>query len=936
MCPSVKSRRFCRFGDFEVDLDHGLLTRKGVRVKLQDQPFRILAMLLDRPGEIVSREELQKELWPDGTFVDFEGSLNAALKRLRAALGEHRDQPVFLETVPKRGYRFIASVTWGAPSTDLDGLTSIPLAPTSPKAHPRAWLRTVVILSAVLGIGLIALFLARHRFFAPKADSARTTLTPAKPVVARRAVAVLGFHNVTGKEQDAWMGTALTEMMSTELAGGGKLRLVSGEDVAHLRFISPWLQTDSLNLDSTSRIGAALNSDYLVLGSYTTIGSRPHQHLRLDVRLQDAQRGEILTEVAEVGDSDDLFHLVSGVGAKLRERLGVPPIAETDEASVIASLPANAEAIRFYALGLNKLRAYDIVSARDFFEEATKADSKFALAYSMLSRADIFLGHDDQAKTEAKKGLELASGLSRTQKLEIEASYYQSIADRARAAEIYRVLFGIFPDSLDYGLYLAKLQLESYQPDAALETVRQLRQLPPPASDDPSIDLREGFIVQRNDVVAADRLYHIAAAKAQALGKKLIYARAQASICTLNLQRLQAPPECQEAYDAFIAAGDRDDAGSCQQLMAEAQRWTGHNQQAIPLYQAALRTLREAGDREKVGVAENNLALIFESQGQWAQAEAAFRDALHNFQLVNDKANTGTAFANIADILVFRGRLREAADLYRQGWETVEASHRGRPEYAHIQHAALLLTQGRLNEAQQEIEAQVGSLRSFGGDPWLLANAVSVLGDIDKAQAHLDIARKHYQEAIDLVKKANSPVAVQQVSMAELSIVEGHADEAEILLRGAIAELEKEHSAGDEINGYTSLSRALLAEGKTEEATQSIAHALQLADLRPFPALSLPLQLLHARVTAASAKPGSQAGARLNTASEEMRRVIGESQKLGLYTINCEARLALARLRSDTNGAALRDQLQALAAEARSHGLELLARDAEKTASGRK
>jgi len=915
-----------------MDLDRGLLTRKGIRVKLQDQPFRILAMLLERSGGIVTREELQKELWPDGTYVDFEGSLNAALKRLRAALGEHRDQPTFLETVPKRGYRFIASVTWEAPNTVVSGAISVSPGQISPKRPSRSPLRIVVILCAVVGICSIAILLARHFLRPPKADSSRAMPTPVKPVVPRRAVAVLGFHNVSGNKEDDWMGTALTEMMSTELAGGGKLRLVSGEEVAHLRSTSPWSQTDTLNLDSTSRIGSALNSDYLLLGSYTTIGSRPHQRLRLDVRLQDAQHGEILAEVAEVGYANELFQLVSSLGARLRERLGVPAIEETDEASVIASLPANSEAIRFYALGLNKLRAYDYLPARDFFEEATKADPRFALAYSMLSRADIFLGHDDQAKAEAKKGLELAGGLSRTQRLEIEASYYHAIADRARAAEIYRVLFGIFPDSVDYGLQLSKLQLESYQPDAALETVRQLRQLPSPASDDPGIDLREGYIIQRNDLVAADRLYHIAAAKAHARDKKLIFARAQASICALNLQHLQAPPECQEAYEAFIAAGDRDDAGSCQQLMAEAQRWSGHNQQAIPLYQAALRTLREVGDREKVGVAENNLALIFESQGQWLQAEAAFRDALHNFQLVNDKANTGTAFANIADILVLRGRLHEAADLYRQSWEIVEASHRGRTEYAHIQHAALLLMQGKVTEAQQEIEAQISSLRSFA-DPFQLASASLVLGDIDKARGNLDIARSHYQQAIELVTKANSPIAVQQVSLAELSIAEGHPESAETLLREAIAELEKEHSAGDEINAYTSLSRALLAEGKIEDATQSISHSFQLADLRQFPALSLPLQLLHARVAAVSAKPGTQSRARVKAASEEMQHVIGESKKLGLYTINCEARLALARLRSATSPTPVHDQLLALASELRSHGLELMARDAGKNVS---
>ena len=106
----------------------------------------------------------------------------------------------------------------------------------------------------------------------------------------------------------------------------------------------------------------------------------------------------------------------------------------------------------------------------------------------MLSRADIFLGHDDKAKAEAKRGLDLAGNLSRVRRMEIEASYYHAVADRAKAAEDYRVLFDLFPDSLDYGLQLAKLQLESYHPDEALETIRQLRRLPPPARDDPGLD----------------------------------------------------------------------------------------------------------------------------------------------------------------------------------------------------------------------------------------------------------------------------------------------------------------------------------------------------------------------------------------------------------------------------------------------------------------
>src|SRR5216110_2101376 len=100
-----------RFGIFEADLRAGELRRNGSKIKLQDQPFQLLALLLERPGELVTREELRGKLWPADTFVDFDHSLNAAIRRLRDALGDSAERPIFVETVARRGYRFIAPVT---------------------------------------------------------------------------------------------------------------------------------------------------------------------------------------------------------------------------------------------------------------------------------------------------------------------------------------------------------------------------------------------------------------------------------------------------------------------------------------------------------------------------------------------------------------------------------------------------------------------------------------------------------------------------------------------------------------------------------------------------------------------------------------------------------------------------------------------------------
>src|SRR6266436_2710121 len=125
--PGNSSPSIVRFGKFELNLQTGELRRQGQKVKLQEQPLQVLAALLERPGEMVTREELRSKLWPADTFVDFDHSLNAAIKRLRDALGESADAPVFIETLARRGYRFISNI-------------EMPAAVVSVRPRPWQWL----------------------------------------------------------------------------------------------------------------------------------------------------------------------------------------------------------------------------------------------------------------------------------------------------------------------------------------------------------------------------------------------------------------------------------------------------------------------------------------------------------------------------------------------------------------------------------------------------------------------------------------------------------------------------------------------------------------------------------------------------------------------------------------------------------------------------
>jgi len=291
MQTTANSRRSYRFGLFEAHSINGELLRQGMRVRLQDQPFRLLTVLLEHAGEVVSREELRQQLWPADTYVEFDGSLNAALKRLRAALGDPAENPVFIETVPKRGYRFIAPVTVEEkpseiPTADFLGAGNVPATTgTATGATPPAQvpagkrpetflIRGRVLIYGVTFVVFMLLSLGWYFYGHRSLPAAQSPSSAGPSLPTRKSVAVLGFRNASGRTQDDWMGTAFAEMLSTELATGEKLRLVSGEEVANLRISSPWPQTGTLGRETTARIGTALNSDVLVLGSYTAIGKR--------------------------------------------------------------------------------------------------------------------------------------------------------------------------------------------------------------------------------------------------------------------------------------------------------------------------------------------------------------------------------------------------------------------------------------------------------------------------------------------------------------------------------------------------------------------------------------------------------------------------------------------------------------------------------------
>ena len=342
-----------------------------------------------------------------------------------------------------------------------------------------------LILGVIIGFKVPG---ARNRLFSRSASVASGSgrsyfLNPGSALCCRP-----WLQECSGKSDKAWLSTALSEMLTTELAAGEQLRTVPGENVAQMKVNLALPDADSYGQKTLEKINKNLNVDDVVVGSYVLLGNG---EIRLDMRLQDARQGESLAALSEKGNEGQIDELVSRAGVELREKLGVRGVTEDEAAAVKATLPSNPDAARLYSDGLSKLRLFEALAARELFERAVAAEPNFSLAHSALGSAWSALGYDNNAQLEAKKAFELSTNLPREQRLWVEGRYRESTYDWPKAVDVDKTLRDFFPDNLDYGLQSAVAQTAASQGKDALATIADLRKLPAPVRDDPRIDLAE-------------------------------------------------------------------------------------------------------------------------------------------------------------------------------------------------------------------------------------------------------------------------------------------------------------------------------------------------------------------------------------------------------------------------------------------------------------
>src|SRR5690242_10903468 len=344
------------FGPFRLDPQKRTLLRNGVSVPLTPKVFDTLLLLVQNGGQTLSRDELMKAVWPD-SFVE-EGNLTQNIFVLRKTLGS-ADR--YIVTVPGRGYQFVERVSEIA-AEEQARTEEAPTAPLHPPSQARPGLRRspspalILLALLVLAAGMVLLLYGGK----DQVPSHATVIPPANASVhARRSLAVLGFRNLSGRADDQWLSTAFSEILHTELAAGDQLRMVSGEDVARARLESRLPDADSLAKPSLQRLHTQLNTDLVLLGSFTALRERDRERIRFDLRLQDTGSGEMIAETSATGNPNQLFQLATQVGTELRQKLGIAGLFSEQSGQVRASQAGNPQAARLYAQGLDALRSFD-------------------------------------------------------------------------------------------------------------------------------------------------------------------------------------------------------------------------------------------------------------------------------------------------------------------------------------------------------------------------------------------------------------------------------------------------------------------------------------------------------------------------------------------------------------------------------------------------
>jgi TolB-like protein/DNA-binding winged helix-turn-helix (wHTH) protein len=404
-----------RFGPFAADLDSGELRRESGKLRLQSQPFQLLTLLLLRPGELVTRDEIREKLWPADTFVDFDHSLGTAINKIRAALRDSAEQPQFIETLPKRGYRFIGKVEVGTEaqsgaslpepakgaSTENSDISSSKTHAPIPRPASSSWLSSRLMRRLLAGAAVLCIVLAASAAYSRHNSSAHKT-----SVANFQSVAVLPLSNLSSNPEEIYFADGMTDELITNLAKISSLRIISRTSVMRYRDAHK----------SVPEIARELGVDGIVEGTVL----RADGKIRIPAQLIDGSTDRHLWAEEYERSERDVLTLQSDIAREIALRVNAR-LTSGERVALARRRPVDPKVEDFYWKSIyyfNKTTAPDFQRARDYFERMVQKDPQNARAWTGVAMCNLNLAARGDisrvpfAKTAALKAIELDDSLA--------------------------------------------------------------------------------------------------------------------------------------------------------------------------------------------------------------------------------------------------------------------------------------------------------------------------------------------------------------------------------------------------------------------------------------------------------------------------------------------------------------------------------------------
>jgi len=475
----VSSPPTLKFGPFLVDLAAGEVRKNGSRIRLQEKPLRVLVLLAERQGQLVTRTELKQHLWPADTFVDFETGLNTAVSKLRDALSDKADSPRYIETIPRRGYRFLAPVEFQgrrdpAPAQNKDqspqpapaaASETKHAAPEPPAAAAKPPARTTIWISLAVAVAIIAggLYWLTHG-------------RPALSFHSRDSVLLADFENQTGDPRfDSALATAFT--VSIEQSRYANVFPRMELDAVLKRMGRP--QNERVTPTLGREICQRENVRALIASSITRTG----QEYALTAQLIDPKTGDTVRAYTERSYGEDhILEALDVLSRDVREALGesLYQIHRTDK-PLPQVTTKSLSALQQYADGERLWRLGKFQDATTLFKAAIASDPEFAMAHAALGGADYSYIYNapDEGQAEYEKALSLISRSTTRERMIIETKYANDRGHVNDADQLFRLYLNSYPDDAPMRVNYANLLRKNGRQQEAIEQFKQVLQLAP-------------------------------------------------------------------------------------------------------------------------------------------------------------------------------------------------------------------------------------------------------------------------------------------------------------------------------------------------------------------------------------------------------------------------------------------------------------------------